>query len=138
AGHLNVAHNIVGKGGITPDLLTHFVQQSDYFLARLAVSNSHAQRDLSPIARSIRHNLNCTVRYQMDGAVFIPEHSHPQAHSFDRSLNTRNTDDVADVVLIFQKNKEAVDEVVYQSLRTKTYRQPSDACAGKHRPQIQP
>src|ERR1019366_2640264 len=81
-------------------------------------------------------NADLPIGYGMQASGVVAQHGAAQGHVLNHTLHGANFNGVADVVLVLDKDEEAVNEVVDQSLRPKSYGQPSDPGAGEQRSHI--
>lgn len=96
------------------------------------------ESNLGPVAREITDNGDLAIGHVMDGPIIIAQHSAAQGHDFDRAFHPCNSNDITEIVLILQQNKEAVDDVFDEGLRAKADRKSGNAGAGQKRTHVDP
>src|SRR3954462_6111353 len=80
------------------------------------------ESDLGPVSRHVGDRLDFAVGHGVDGTIGVAQDRASQGHVLDGTLNTTDTYNIADVVLIFEEDEESVDDVFDECLRAKADR----------------
>src|SRR5262249_53215991 len=70
---LRFGNHIVFESGVVIDVRRYLLQQSDDAVAVFAVVGGDVERHLRPVARSVAHNLDGAVRYDVKRAVGVTQ-----------------------------------------------------------------
>lgn len=88
------------------------------------------------VARKVGDAGDLTVGDDIESAVAVAKAGEPQGQVFNRALQPGDLDHLADVVLVFDQDEDAVEHVLEDGLRAKTDADSDDACRGQQRRQI--
>src|SRR5579862_2252533 len=133
SGNLGRGDDLVGKIRIGCDFRANLGQHFHHQVAVRVVRHGNMQRKLRPVARQVADHGDLAIGNVVDRAIRVAQHGTPQSHRLHRPLNAGDSDHVADVVLIFHQQEEAVYEVFDQGLRAKADSDAGNSCAGQQR-----
>ena len=96
------------------------------------------ERRHGKVARQIRHRRHLRVRNDIEGAVTVAQPRQAQSQVFNGAGKRRDLDGFADVVLVFDDDEDAVDDVFEERLRGQADAHADNAGRGEQRFNIDP
>ena len=110
-----------------------FAEQSDDLVGIGGGVDGDGERGDGKVPREIGDGGDLGVRNDVEGAVAVTDAGETKGKVFDRALEARDLDDIADVVLVFDEDEVSVNDVLEEGLGGEADAYADDAGGGEER-----
>ena len=117
----------VFEGRIVAYLIGYAAEDGDDFVGIGAGVNADIEGGDGVVAGEVRDGGDLAVRDDIESAVGIAHSGATEGEVFDGAFESGDVDDLADVVLVFDEDEDAVDHVLEDALRAKANGHAEDA-----------
>ena len=129
--HLHIAERIFRPHSLFPAVCRNASSIASLAYSNIGIVGHTNNRDMiGKSAHEVRHHVDRRKWDNVRGSIEIPDPHRPDRYSFNRSSNTGNGHDIPFIDRVFNLNKGACDDVLYQCLGTERNCQTNDTGTG--------
>jgi hypothetical protein len=113
-----VGDSDIFEGGVVADIAGEFCEQGDDFVGIGAGVDRDIEGGDGEVAGEVGDGGDLAVGDDVEGAVWVADAGAAEREVFDGAFEAGDVDDLADVVLVFDEDQDAVDHVLKDALGT--------------------
>ncbi len=131
AGDDGVGDGYVFVGGVVADVAGYLTEDGDDLIGICAGVNADVEAGDGEVAGEVGDSGDLAVGDDVEGAVAVAEAGAAEGEVFDGAFESGENDDLADVVLVFDEDEDAVEHVLEDGLCAEAYAHADDSGGGE-------